>query len=119
LLNANQYTLLLSAFPVQLAALLMTCVRKGIMTAKGWHLWYAASFVGALSSITNAFDLVVNLAYGALLYAIRHRGRIDKYVIWAVLSATLPFVIDAPSVNPFTADAGVIASGLKSAVNHS
>ena len=34
MLNTNQYTLLLSAIPVQLAAFLMTCVRKSIMSAK-------------------------------------------------------------------------------------
>ena len=102
MLNATQYTLLLSAFPVQFAALLMTCVRKGIVTAKGWHLWYAITMMLALcSTFNNPFAIVENLFLGGLLYSIRAVLRVDKYLLWGVLAMTLPLVINAPDFNPF------------------
>ena len=103
-----RYTLLLSAIPVQLAAFLMTCVRKSIMSAKGWHYWYSFSFMLALSSITNVFDLIVNLAYGTLLYCLRRHARLSKYIIWGVVSLLAPALVLVPQGNPFltTSDMG-------------
>jgi len=101
MLNYNQYTLLLSAIPVQLAAFLMTCVRKSIMTNKGWHYWYIFSFFLALSSICNLTDLVVNLGWGTVLYCVRRYGRCSKYLLWGVVACVLPMVVKLPPGNPF------------------
>ena len=106
MLNSNQYTLLLSAIPVQLAAFLMTCVRKGIMTAKGWHYWYSFSFVLALSSITTLQDLAINIAYMSLLYSIRRYFRLNKYVLWGIVSCIAPVVVVVPKGNPFLPNGG-------------
>ena len=102
MLNGNQYTLLLSAFPVQIAAFLMTCVRKGIMTSKGWHIWYLLSFTVAMSSIVSVFDLILNLCYASLLYSIRHFGRVDKYKLWGPVAAFVPLFINSPGSDIFS-----------------
>lgn len=101
MLNTNQYTLLMSAIPVQLAAFLMTCVRKSIMTAKGWHYWYMVSFVLALTSITNVVDLVINLGWGTVLYCVRRYGRCSKYILWGVVACVAPVIVVMPPGNPF------------------
>ena len=101
MLNFNQYTLLMSAIPVQLAAFLMTCVRKSIMSAKGWHYWYSFSFLLALSSITNVKDLAINLVYGAALYSLRRYLRCSKYILWGAVSCVAPALVVVPSGNPF------------------
>ena len=94
-------TLLLSAIPAQLAAFLMTCVRKSIMSAKGWHYWYSFSFLLALSSLNDFTGLFINLAYGTLLYSIRRWGRVDKYILWACVSFVAVPLIEMPQGNPF------------------
>ena len=43
LANGNPLWPLCIALPIQLASLLMTLVRKGLLTARGYHLLYAAS----------------------------------------------------------------------------
>jgi len=76
-------------FPIQLASLLMTCVRKGALSTKGYHLIYAGSlavpfFVG-MASAPRLFPLLVVL--GTLLYLARcrlPRGTTGaKYILWA------------------------------------
>lgn len=81
--------------PIQLAAFLMTLVRKSIITAAGWHWWYAVS-------------LLVNYMYGVTcsgvcrMHPLEHAGfwasafvfsaarfgfRANKYALWAVIIA--------------------------------
>ena len=60
LANGNPLWPLCIALPIQLASLLMTLVRKGLLTARGYHLLYAASLcvpfvVGECSGVRGAF----------------------------------------------------------------
>lgn len=93
MLNPNQYTLLLSAIPVQLAALLMTCVRKSIISSKGWHFWYSFSFILAFTSVPTLLDLLSTLLGGTLLYGLRRYYRINKYIIWTGTAIVLPQIV--------------------------
>jgi cytochrome b involved in lipid metabolism len=74
--------------PIQLASLLMTLVRKGLISAKVYHIGYTVSlampyFVG-LRSYTYApsVDIPVLFGLGWVLYQLRRRG-INKYALWA------------------------------------
>ena len=80
-------------FPIQLASLLMTCVRKGALTARGYHMIYTASlvlpfFVG-LYSDAALFPFLT--ATGLAIYALRLRlprgSARGKYVLWASAAA--------------------------------
>lgn len=95
LLNHKQYTLLLSAFPIQLAAFLMTCVRKSIITSKGWHYWYMLSLILALTTtVDNLQEFGESSLFGMVLYCMRHYGRMNKYVLWGTVSAVAPFMVE-------------------------
>ena len=83
----------MSAIPVQLAAFLMTCVRKSIMTAKGWHYWYNFCFVLTFTSITNVGDFGINMAWGTVLYCVRRYGRCDKFILWGVVGCVAPALV--------------------------
>jgi len=75
-------------FPIQLAAFLMTCVRKGIITAGGWHLCYTLSLLTTmLYSLTSqttfdAAQLRVYLASSAFFCVTRFVLRRNKYWMW-------------------------------------
>lgn len=85
-------------FPVQLAAFLMTCVRKSIISAGAWHLYYALSL---LSNFVIAFYVAYNSLLrgtantglaGAIFWVVslaavfvRFNSRISKYLVWTVL----------------------------------
>lgn len=93
MLNPKPYTLLMSAFPIQIAAFLMTCVRKGIMTATGWHYYYLLSLVLALfTTVDNVQELVETWLFGSALYAVRRQLRWSKFTIWGLVSLAAPFV---------------------------
>jgi hypothetical protein len=75
--------------PIQLAAFLMTMVRKGFLSCKGYHILYSISLVmpfivvvgrsvikGALDS-----DALKLLLAGFLIYRLRCMG-LKKYYIW-------------------------------------
>jgi hypothetical protein len=72
---------------IQLASLLMTLVRKGLLSARGYHYWYTASlvapwFVGLRDmAFTRSyrFPIMVLLGYG--IFSLRRRG-VGKYCIW-------------------------------------
>jgi len=72
---------------IQLASLLMTLVRKGLLSARGYHYGYTASlvvpyFVGLRSMLftqTYEFPFMLALAYG--MYQLRRRG-VSKYALW-------------------------------------
>lgn len=89
LVNSNQYTLLVITFPVQFAAFLMTCVRKGIITSKGWHIYYSLSFLVALSSISHWRGWIKNFLFGFVLYSVRRYGHVNKYLLWLIVTCFL------------------------------
>jgi cytochrome b involved in lipid metabolism len=74
--------------PIQLASLLMTLVRKGLISAKAYHIGYTISlampyFVALRSYIyAPSVDIPVLVGLGWVLYQLRRRG-INKYVLWA------------------------------------
>ena len=72
--------------PIQLASLLMTLVRKGIISARGYHIAYTVSlcmpFLVGLRSVKAAF--VPFLGLGWILYQLRRRG-VSKYAMWTSL----------------------------------
>ena len=85
-------TLLMTAFPIQIAAFLMTCVRKSIMSATGWHYWYLLSLVLALfTTVDTLQELAETWAFGGLLYAVRAYFRLSKFVLWGCITAAVPF----------------------------
>jgi hypothetical protein len=78
--------------PIQMAAFLMTCVRKGLLTSGGWHLWYAAALGSnylriVLGPLRPPVFCAVYGATAAAVCAARLRLRADKYAVWAVVAA--------------------------------
>ena len=75
-------------FPIQIAAFLMTCVRKGVLSADGWHILYAASLglnyirPSQFQDIYDWIELVEYMAICALFCVLRFRYRINKYALW-------------------------------------
>jgi hypothetical protein len=78
-----------------MASLLMTLVRKGLLSARGYHYGYTTSlilpwFVGLRSVFltkTPEFPLMMGLGYA--MYKLRRRG-VNKYLLWApVITARL------------------------------
>lgn len=73
--------------PIQLAAFLMTMVRKGFLSSKGYHMIYTSSLVmpflvvARRYFITRSYDAPKMLAAGWLLYRLRCSG-VNKYCIW-------------------------------------
>ena len=73
--------------PIQLAAFLMTMVRKGFLTAKGYHTLYTISLVMPFLVVvrryflTGSLDAPKMLVAGWILYRLRCTG-INKYFIW-------------------------------------
>jgi len=95
MLNSKYYTLLLSAFPIQIAALLMTCVRKSIMTSVGWHVFYLISLILAFVTTVDDFrGLAETLLLGVPLYCLRRYGRVSKYLLWGAVSVILPLAVE-------------------------
>lgn len=77
---------------IQLASLMMTLVRKGILSARGYHYGYTASliapwFVGLRAMfITKGLDFPLMVALGYAMYQLRRRG-VNKYVLWVPVIA--------------------------------
>jgi len=75
---------------IQLASLLMTLVRKGLLSARGYHYGYTTClvlpwFVGVRSFLytrSPEFPLLVGMGYG--MYKLRRRG-VNKYLMWATV----------------------------------
>jgi hypothetical protein len=90
-------------FPIQMAAFLMTCIRKGIITASGWHLWYTCALLTTLLySVSNtevSFNLREIMVYhvSAIMFAIgRFIIKLDKYVLWTCIIG----VVQMSFINP-------------------
>lgn len=73
---------------IQLASLLMTLVRKGLLSARGYHYGYTASLaapflVGCRSMFfTKRPDFAMMLVLGYAIYQCRRRG-VNKFALWA------------------------------------
>lgn len=74
--------------PIQLAAFLMTCVRKSILTSGGWHLWYTlallSNFVYGLQT-PEAMSMEHSRWFIAGFCVMRFQFYIPKYPLWAVI----------------------------------
>jgi hypothetical protein len=78
-------------YPIQIAAFLMTCVRKNIITAGAWHALYAIA-LGLVYAYTISHEGLVGSTGGGRFSAImasvcvsRFLLRINKYAIWAMV----------------------------------
>ena len=78
--------------PIQLASLLMTLVRKGLISARAYHIGYTASlcmpfFVGFRTALyAQSIDFPVVMGIGWVLYQLRRKG-VSKYLLWAPIVA--------------------------------
>ena len=80
LANSNPLWPLCIALPIQLASLLMTLVRKGLLTARGYHLLYTASLcvpfvVGECSGVVVRGAFVDGVPRRAVEQTSRRRRR--------------------------------------------
>lgn len=87
-LAANPLWPFLMLFPIQFASFLLTLCRKGLISAKGWHIAHAASLLlPFLFSVRVIFKLKsIHFINGigfipAILFGLRSMG-INKYAIW-------------------------------------
>jgi hypothetical protein len=76
-------------FPIQLAAFLLTLVRKHIIAARSWHIIYflslAAGYVYLLGCVERPhLDEIVIMAL--VVFILRFGGRVNKYLLWVPLA---------------------------------
>ena len=74
-------------FPIQIAAFLMTLVRKRMLSPLGWHVLYASALGlnyihGALAQ--DSLPLVFYIA-SLIFCVLRFRFRVNKYLLWGLL----------------------------------
>jgi len=77
-------------FPIQLASLLMTLSRKGIISSRQSHIGYTISLLMPLAVVTqNAIvdpkavaDLAAVVGGAAILNGLRRKYHINKYALW-------------------------------------
>ena len=74
-------------FPIQIAAFLMTLVRKQIISPLSWHVLYAGSLgLNYLHSLLALDNLPVGFYIGCLLFCLmRFRYRWNKYFLWTLI----------------------------------
>ena len=92
----------MALFPIQIAALLMTCVRKSIISAGAWHYYYTLALLSnyVFSPITGSFRAEFmreqGLPIGRLFFVcslaviylrIFFPRSINKYVLWGGVAA--------------------------------
>lgn len=69
-------------FPIQIASLLMTCVRKGLLTSKQYHILYFISLlIPTILHINYNKFYVLNIISFITWYS-RINFKINKYYIW-------------------------------------
>ena len=77
-------------FPIQIAAFLMTLVRKKIITPLHWHVYYAASlFLNYVHGSLIRTETLPTLFYilTVLFCALRFGFRVNKYILWIGIAA--------------------------------
>ena len=83
LISPCSYTLLITAMPIQLAAFLMTLVRKSIISSTAWHIYYGLSLAAAVWITTPTWGAwMVNYIVGVFLMELRRS--MDKYFLWSL-----------------------------------
>lgn len=77
-------------FPIQLAAFLMTLVRKSILTSGEWHVMYAGAlglnYVYAVVATTDNSGLIsmpMYLFLASTFIILRFRYHVNKYILWS------------------------------------
>lgn len=75
---------------IQMASLLMTLVRKGLLSAQGYHIGYtitlAMPWFVALRSLQHGPDMLWLAPMAWVLYQLRRRG-VNKYALWLPMIA--------------------------------
>jgi hypothetical protein len=74
-------------FPIQIAAFLMTCVRKGLIGADGWHILYTVSLLlnyvrGLYCSNGDWWGMINYCSVVFLFCLLRFKFNINKYILW-------------------------------------
>jgi hypothetical protein len=73
--------------PIQISSLLMTLVRKNIISAKTWHeLYFISLFLPDLMYIRNQIFLTKVVPLSVLCTVLRYKG-ISKYALWMAIIA--------------------------------
>jgi len=75
-------------FPIQLAAFLMTLVRKSILTAGEWHVAYGAALginyvYAAVAPDEGSIPLAAYWCIAAAFVVLRFRYNMNKYLLWS------------------------------------
>jgi hypothetical protein len=84
---ANPAWSLAVLFAIQMASLLMTLVRKGLLSAKGLHIGYTITLalpyfvVVRDMTISKSLDFPVMAGIGWILFQLRRCG-VNKYALW-------------------------------------
>ena len=87
---------------IQCASLFMTLVRKGILTAKGYHYLYTFTLVlpylvGWRSNAwMQPWSFPAMMAAGAALFALRARVHMSKYMLWIPIYIARIVFMDTP-----------------------
>jgi hypothetical protein len=74
---------------IQLAAFLMTLVRKGLISTATWHVAYTASLAVCVFTLSGREQAWVG-AVGIAFFVVRMRLGAPKYVVWCAIFATRP-----------------------------
>lgn len=99
LITLNPVWPLLVLFPIQFASLLMTLVRKGLLTARGYHIGYTISlglpYISAFRCflLTQTFEVPMMTAVATILFTMRSKG-MNKYALWGSVAASRVFFGD-------------------------
>jgi hypothetical protein len=83
----NSTTAFTPMFAIQIAAFLMTLVRKNIIKANTWHVVYALSlWINIFSYITiDKAWVIMQLCSYFLFIIIRFNYRLNKYATWSIV----------------------------------
>jgi hypothetical protein len=78
-------------FPIQLSALLMTLVRKSVISPYAWHFYYFLSLVWGYAPIFAREEHVIErlgrlVLVSSFLYLVRLRMRVNKYLFWTIFA---------------------------------
>ncbi len=91
-------------FPIQMAAFLMTMVKKGIITSVIWHVMYSLSlslpFLYLLFK-TDLMDSIPALPIALIFCFLRINTRLSKYLLWNLLCITW-FLLITATPKPWT-----------------
>lgn len=101
-LYATDYPrLLMVAFPIQLAAFLMTLVRKSIISGGTWHILYAISLgLNYVHAITDDLSLPIDFWLFAILFCFfRFVLNSNKYLLWGFI-VVIFFAIESRKSHP-------------------